>query len=152
MLDVGETAPGFELLDQNRETVSLSDYDGEWVVLYFYPKANTPGCTDEACSFRDAYEEFQVQDVTVLGISADAVDEINAFAEENDLPFRLLSDEDGRVASTYESFGTVEKGGNAFDIAFRNTYVVDPDGTIEAVYEDVSPDGHAEEILADLAD
>jgi peroxiredoxin Q/BCP len=152
MLSVGDEAPDFELPDQNGQTVSLSDFEGEYVVVYFYPRANTPGCTTEACEFRDAADEFEARDVTVLGISDDPVSDLEAFGDEHDLSFPLLSDEDGAVASAYGSYGEKNMFGNTFDGVFRNTYVVAPDGTVALAYEDVSPEGHAEQILADLDD
>ncbi|PSP94411.1 thioredoxin-dependent thiol peroxidase [Halobacteriales archaeon QS_4_62_28] len=151
MLDVGTTAPGFELPDQDGETATLSTYEGQRVVLYFYPRADTPGCTKEACSFRDEWEQFEDNDIVVLGISDDPVEDLRDFAEEYDLPFRLLSDEDGSVSSQYDSYGEKNMFRNTFDGVFRNTYVIDPDGRIERVYEGVSPESHAEEILADLS-
>ncbi|WP_331233084.1 peroxiredoxin [Natronorarus salvus] len=148
MLDVGEEAPAFALEDQHGETVSSEEFDGP-VVVYFYPRADTPGCTTEACGFRDRYEEFDERGIAVLGISDDPVSDLASFAESYDLPFRLLSDPDGEVASAYDSYGEKEMFGNVFDGTFRNTYVID-DGTVVAAYEGVSPEGHAEEILADL--
>ncbi|MFB6210152.1 MAG: peroxiredoxin [Halobacteriales archaeon] len=150
MLSRGELAPDFELPNQDGDPVALSDYSGERVVLYFYPRADTRGCTIEAKDFRDHWDAFVDADVTVLGISNDPVEDLAAFAEKYDLPFELLSDEDGAVASAYETYGTVEIDGETSEIALRNTYVIASDGTIERVYEDVSPDGHAKEILADL--
>jgi peroxiredoxin Q/BCP len=150
MLDVGDEAPEFDLPDQHGETVSLADFRGRRVVVYFYPRADTPGCTTEACGFRDAHDAYREHDVVVLGISDDPVADLDAFAAEYDLPFRLLSDESGDVASAYDSYGEKRMFGNTFDGVFRNTYVVGPDGRIERVYEGVSPDGHAEEILDDL--
>ncbi|WP_423750747.1 thioredoxin-dependent thiol peroxidase [Salinirarus marinus] len=150
MLDVGADAPEFELPDQHGETVSLADFRGRRVVVYFYPRADTPGCTTEACGFRDAYDAFRDEDVVVLGISDDPVDDLAAFAAAYDLPFRLLSDEDGEVAAAYDSYGEKQMFGNTFDGVFRNTYVVGPDGRIERAYEGVSPDDHAEELLDDL--
>ncbi|MGQ4555317.1 thioredoxin-dependent thiol peroxidase [Halobellus sp. GM3] len=152
MLDTGETAPDFELSDQDGESVSLSSYHGEYVVVYFYPRADTPGCTTEACGFRDAYDEYEERGVSVLGVSDDPVEDLTPFAEEYDLPFRLLSDEDGSVASAYDSYGEKNMFGKTFDGVFRNTYVVGPDGDIALAYEGVSPEDHAEEILADLDD
>ena len=148
MLDVGADAPAFELANQNGETVSLEDFEGR-VVVYFYPRADTPGCTAEACGFRDAWDAFEERDVAVLGISDDPVEDLAEFAEEYDLPFELLSDPDGEVATAYDSYGEKTIGENTFDGTFRNTYVVE-DGRITAAYEGVSPEGHAEEILADL--
>ncbi|SFR60742.1 thioredoxin-dependent thiol peroxidase [Halogeometricum limi] len=150
MLSVGDEAPEFELHDQDGQTVSLSDVAGEYVVVYFYPRANTPGCTTEACEFRDAYEEFESRDVTVLGISDDPVSDLKQFEDDHDLPFRLLSDEDGTVSAAYDSYGEKNMFGNTFDGVFRNTYVVGPDGTIAFVYEGVSPEGHAAQILSDI--
>ncbi|WP_410767038.1 thioredoxin-dependent thiol peroxidase [Haloferax sp. DFSO60] len=151
MLAVGDTAPDFELLDQHGESVSLSDYRGHYVVVYFYPRADTPGCTTEACGFRDSWDEFEERDVPVLGISDDPVSDLDKFAEKYDLPFRLLSDEDGEASAKYHSYGEKNMFGKTFDGVFRNTYIVGPDGTIEHVYEGVSPDGHAGELLDALA-
>jgi peroxiredoxin Q/BCP len=150
MLEIGTDAPTFTLPDQYGDPTSLTDYRGRRVVVYFYPRADTEGCTTEACSFRDAFAEFDERDVAVLGISDDPVADLASFAEKYDLPFALLSDEDGEVASAYDSYGEKNMFGNTFDGTFRNTYVVGPDGRIEAVYEGVSPEAHAEEILADL--
>lgn len=150
MLEKGDPAPAFELPDQDGNPVELSDFEGQRVVLYFYPKAGTEGCTLEAQEFDESWEEFERRDVQVLGVSTDSVDEIAAFRDDLGLPFPLLSDEDGSVAKEYGTFGTTDVDGETFEIAFRNTYVIDPDGTIEAVYEGVSPEGHADELLADI--
>ena len=151
MLSVGDTAPEFRLPDQDGETVALADYEDRDVVLYFYPRADTPGCTTEAAGFRDAWDEYQKREVAVLGISDDPVPDLAAFAEEYDLPFRLLSDEDGDVSSAYDTYGEKNMFGNTFDGVFRNTYVVGTDGTVTHAYEDVDPEAHAREILDDLA-
>ncbi len=143
MLSEGDSAPDFELLDQSGDPVRLSDYRGQRVVLYFYPKADTPGCTKEACSFRDVYDAFEERGLAVLGVSTDSVEALDAFAEKYGLPFRLLSDPDGTVARAYDSLGS--------NVAERNTFIIDEDGTIAAVYEQVSPEAHAEEILNDAA-
>jgi peroxiredoxin Q/BCP len=150
MLEAGQPAPAFELPDHDGEPVSLSEYRGQRVVLYFYPRADTPGCTAEACSFRDAWGEYEDRDVVVLGVSNDPVDALAEFAEKYDLPFRLMSDEDGAVAERYDSFGEIEHEGEIYDIALRNTFLIGPDCDLEAVYEGVDPEGHADEILADL--
>jgi peroxiredoxin Q/BCP len=151
MLDTGTDAPDFELQNQHGERVALSEFDG-WVVVYFYPRADTPGCTTEACGFRDAIDEFEARGISVVGISDDPVSDLAAFAEEYDLPFDLLSDESGTVAEAYDSYGEKNMFGKTFDGVFRNTYVVAPDGTIARAYEDVSPENHAEGILLDLED
>jgi peroxiredoxin Q/BCP len=150
MLDVGAVAPEFSLPDQDGETVSLASFRGRRVVVYFYPRADTPGCTTEACSFRDAADEFAERDVAVLGVSDDPVPDLAAFAGTYDLPFRLLSDETGEVASAYDSYGEKRMFGRTFDGVFRNTYVVGPEGRVRHAFEGVSPDGHAEEVLAAL--
>ena len=150
MLDTGEPAPPFSLPDQHGEPVSLADFEGRRVVVYFYPRADTPGCTTEACSFRDAWSEYQARGIAVLGVSDDPVDDLAAFAGKHDLPITLLSDEDGAVSRAYGSYGEKRMFGKTFDGVFRNTYLVGPDGTVELAYEGVDPEGHAEEILADV--
>ena len=150
MLDPGDPAPSFDLPDHRGDRVTLSQFEGERVVVYFYPRADTPGCTTEACGFRDAHGAFEDRDVTVLGISDDPVAALSAFAEKYDLPFRLLSDEPGEVAAAYDSYGEKRLGDETVEGVFRNTYVVGPDGRIEAAYEDVSPEDHSDELLADL--
>ena len=150
MLDIGDEAPPFELPNQHGETVSHSDFEGQRLVVYFYPRANTDGCTTEACEFNDVLSTFAAHDAAVVGISDDPVDDLADFAADYDLEFDLLSDELGEVATLYESYGEKRMFGKTFDGVFRNTYVVGPDGHIEAVYEDVSPEGHADEVLAEL--
>ncbi|WIV68166.1 thioredoxin-dependent thiol peroxidase [Natrialbaceae archaeon AArc-T1-2] len=150
MLDVGETAPEFVLQNQHGEMVRRSDFEGQRLVLYFYPRANTRGCTVEAQGFRDERSVFADRDVAIVGVSDDPVSDLASFADDHDLEFDLLSDENGEVSTLYESYGEKQMFGNTFDGVFRNTYVIDAEGTIEAVYEDVTPEGHAEEILADL--
>ncbi|MFC7068504.1 thioredoxin-dependent thiol peroxidase [Halobaculum lipolyticum] len=150
MLDTGTEAPGFSLPDHVGREVSLDEFDGKRVVLYFYPRADTPGCTTEACGFRDAYDEFEARDTVVLGVSDDPVDDLTAFARKHDLPFSLLSDEDGSVAAAYDSYGEKNVFGNVVEGVFRNTYLIGPEGTIERAYEGVSPEEHADELLADI--
>ncbi|WP_254536889.1 peroxiredoxin [Halomarina litorea] len=147
MLAPGDDAPRFELPDQHGDTVELPEEGA--AVVYFYPRADTPGCTTEACGFRDAWDAFEERAVPVFGISDDSVDDLADFAEKYDLPFRLLSDADGSVARQYDSYGEKRVGGKTFEGAFRNTFVV-RDGDVVAVFEGVSPAGHAEEVLAAL--
>lgn len=147
MLEVGSQAPTFQLPNQSGDRISLDDFAGKHVVVYFYPRADTAGCTTEACEFRDAWSEFEAANVAVVGISDDPVDDLDSFAAKYELPFDLLSDEDGTVASMYDSYGEKKMFGRTFDGVFRNTYLVGPDGTIEAVFKKVSPEGHAGEIL-----
>ncbi|MFP9059976.1 thioredoxin-dependent thiol peroxidase [Natrialbaceae archaeon A-chndr2] len=150
MLEIGDEAPDFALQNQHGETVCLEDFSGRHLIVYFYPRANTEGCTVEACAFRDARPSFESENAAVVGISDDPVDDLASFAEEYDLEFDLLSDEDGEVSAAYDSYGEKNMFGNTFDGVFRNTYVVGPDGTISAVFEAVSPEGHAEEVLETL--
>jgi peroxiredoxin Q/BCP len=150
MLEVGATAPTFSLSNHRGEDVSLESIDAEYVVVYFYPRADTPGCTTEACGFRDRWDAFADADVAVVGISDDPVEDLESFAAKHDLPFDLLSDPDGAVASAYDSYGEKNVFGNVVDGTFRNTYVVDSDGEIVLAYEGVDPEAHAEAILEDL--
>ena len=152
MLESGDDAPTFTLRDQDDEPVDLADFEGSPVVLYFYPRADTPGCTTEACGFRDAWDEYESRNVVVLGVSDDPVSDLADFAEKYDLPFRLLSDPDGEVAAAYDSYGEKNMFGRTFDGVFRNTYVVGPDGRVAAAYPNVDPEGHAEAILADIGE
>jgi len=149
MLEPGDDAPEFSLSNQNGEEVSLDDLPGEYAVVYFYPRADTPGCTTEACSFRDDWDTYEEAGVAVVGISDDPVEDLADFREKYDLPFDLLSDEDGEVSAAYGSYGEKNVFGNEVMGVFRNTFVV-RDGEIVEVYEGVDPENHAEEILGDL--
>lgn len=151
MLETETTAPTFELENQHGEWVSLDDFAG-WVVVYFYPRADTPGCTTEACGFRDSLDAFEERGISVVGISDDPVSDLATFAEKHDLTFDLLSDESGEVAAAYDSYGEKNMFGKTFDGVFRNTYVVSPEKRIVRAYESVSPEDHAEGILLDLED
>ena len=146
----GEPATEFSLPNQDGEEISLSDFAGRWLVVYFYPRADTPGCTTEACEIRDDWDRFTDRDIGVVGISDDPVTDLKAFAEKFDLPFDLLSDETGEVSAAYDSYKEKTAYGNTFMGVVRNTYVVDPEGDIAAVYEDVTPEGHAEELLSEI--
>ncbi|MDZ7851021.1 MAG: thioredoxin-dependent thiol peroxidase [Halodesulfurarchaeum sp.] len=150
MLSTGDPAPDFTLPNQHGSDVTLADFEGQPVVVYFYPRADTPGCTTEACSFRDNWEAYETHNVPVLGISDDPAEDLADFADKYDLPFHLLSDEDGSVASAYDSYGTKNVFGNVVEGTFRNTYVVGRDGTIAGVFEDVNPEEHATEVLETL--
>jgi len=145
-LDVGKPAPEFELPDQQGQLHSLEDYRDQWVVLYFYPKDETPGCTTEACEFRDnifAYRELNAQ---ILGVSLDDVESHRKFAENHDLPFPLLADTEG---STADAYGVKTKM-MGWTVAKRQTFLIDPDGNIARHYEKVDPDEHSAQVLADL--
>ena len=147
MLEVGMKAPGFTLPDKNGEPVSLSDFAGKKVVLYFYPKDNTPGCTRQACAFAAAYEEFGELNTAVIGVSRDSAASHQRFAEKNGLPFILLSDPE-RVA--IEAYGVWQEKKNYGKVSMgvvRSTYIIDENGVIEKVMPKVKPDTNAAEIL-----
>lgn len=150
-LKPGDPAPDFSLPDANGNLVRLADFRGKRVVLYFYPRDNTPGCTKEACGFRDAYPQYQAQDVVVLGISTDDAKSHTKFTQKFDLPFPLLTDASGEVATAYESYGLKKFMGKEYMGISRNTFVIDPTGKIEKIYLKVKPEPHAAQILADLS-
>lgn len=145
-LAMGEPAPEFELPDQNGQLHSLEDYRDQWVVLYFYPKDETPGCTTEACAFRDNIFAFKEINAQILGVSLDDVESHQKFAEHHGLPFPLLADSDGQTAEAYgvktKMFGMT--------VAKRQTFLIAPDGTISKHYTKVKPADHSIQVLADL--
>jgi thioredoxin-dependent peroxiredoxin len=151
-LNLGEFAPNFTLEDAQGKLVSLSQFRGQWVVLYFYPRDNTPGCTKEACGFRDRHEVFLSRNICVLGVSADNSAAHQKFAKKFDLPFPLLCDPDGAIAKTYESYGPKQFMGKTYEGVYRHTFVINPDGTIVKIYRKVKPEPHAEEILRDISE
>lgn len=151
-LEVGDAAPEFDLADAEGNRFKLGDLQGKRVVLYFYPRDNTPGCTKEACGFRDAYPDYQSKDVVVLGVSADDAKAHNKFALKHNLPFPLLVDEGGEVAARYGSYGLKKFMGKEFMGVFRHTFIIGPDGTLEKIYRKVKPEPHAQDILTDLAE
>lgn len=142
-LSVGSPAPSFSAKDDAGNTVSLADFAGKTVVLYFYPKDDTPGCTKEAQGFRDAYPEYQDKDIVVLGVSMDDEASHKMFKEKYGLPFTLVADSDGAITKAYDVSG----GG----YSKRVTYIISGDGVIEKVFESVKTDTHAADILAELA-
>jgi len=143
-------APDFELSDAAGKMHKLSDYRGKPVVLYFYPKDDTPGCTTEACGFRDDYGLFQAAGVVVLGVSPDAPKSHAKFAEKYQLPFTLLSDPDHAVCEKYEVWGLKKYMGREYFGVFRTTFLIDAEGNIKKVFANVKPDGHSAEILAEF--
>lgn len=150
MLEIGMKAPNFTLKDKNGNDVSLSDFLGKKVVLYFYPKDNTPGCTRQACAFAGAYKQFEAKGVEVIGISKDSTASHVKFAEKYDLPFVLLSDPD-RIA--IEAYGVWQEKKQYGKVAFgvvRTTFIIDENGNIEKVMPKVKPDTNAADILAEL--
>ena len=147
---VGKPAPSFSLLSDDDSTVTLASLRGRPVVLYFYPKDDTPGCTIEACAFRDAYREIQKKGAVVLGVSRDTVAKHKKFKDKYQLPFLLLSDPTGEVISAYGSWGPKQFMGRKFNGILRTTFLIGADGVIKKVYPKVSPKTHADEILSDL--
>ncbi len=145
MLKKGDKAPDFELKDQEGSTHRLSDYSGK-VVLYFYPKDMTPGCTTEACNFRDDFSEYKKRDITVLGISADTVDKHKRFHSKYELPFTLLSDPSKETIKKYDAYGEKKFMGKTFMGIKRMTYIIE-DGMIKKVYPNVKVKEHSKEIL-----
>ncbi len=148
---VGETAPPFTLPDASGQSVSLADFAGQRVVVYFYPKDDTPGCTKEACSFRDAWSAFEKHNIKVLGISKDPASSHTRFTDKYQLPFTLLTDgEPCPVAQAYGSYGVKQFMGREYTGMFRYTFVVDPEGRLEKVYTKVKTEAMASQILSDL--
>ncbi|MGQ9872005.1 thioredoxin-dependent thiol peroxidase [Leptodesmis sp.] len=149
-LNIGDPAPDFSLPDANGNLVKLADLKGQRVVLYFYPRDNTPGCTKEACAFRDSYAEFQDREVVILGVSTDDAKSHEKFATKYNLPFPLLIDAEGAVAAAYDSYGLKKFMGKEYMGITRNTFVIGPDGRIEKIYKKVKPEAHVAEVLANL--
>jgi peroxiredoxin Q/BCP len=149
-LKPGDIAPDFSLPDGEGRMVNLADFRGQQVVLYFYPRDNTPGCTKEACSFRDAYADYQSNQVVVLGVSTDDAKAHTKFSTKFNLPFPLLTDAEGKVATAYDSYGLKKFMGKEYMGISRNTFVIGADGRIEKIYLKVKPENHAAEILAHL--
>ncbi len=149
-LDLNTPAPNFELGDQNGEPHKLSDYLGKRVVLYFYPKDDTPGCTAEACSFRDNYSVFKQNNIVILGVSADSAKSHAKFQEKYELPFTLLSDTDHTVSEAYGVWGLKKYMGREYFGINRTTFLIDEEGNLVKVYEKVKPAEHAQEIIEEF--
>lgn len=150
MLEVGTKAPEFTLPDQDGNPVSLSDFAGKKVVLYFYPRDNTPGCTRQACAFAAAYEDFQKLDAVVIGVSKDSAASHRKFAEKHGLPFILLADPELTVLQAYDVWQEKKLYGKVSMGVVRSTYIIDENGVIEKAMPKVKPDTNAAEILAYL--
>ena len=151
MVEVGQPAPDFALPDQNGEPVRLSDLRGRRVVVYFYPKADTPGCTTQACGIRDHTADYDAADAVVLGISPDTVKDVKAFADKFDLRFRLLADADHAVAEAYGVWVEKHRYGRTYWGNERTTFVVDADGRVAEVLRNVKPAQHDDLVLSALA-
>lgn len=150
MLNIGDKAPEFSLPDQNGELHTLTQNKGKWVLLYFYPKDMTPGCTVEACQLRDAWQDFGKVNAVVFGVSADSVKSHKKFEEKHSLPFLLLSDESKDMINAYGAWGKKKFMGREYDGIYRWSFLVNPEGKIEKIYKDVKPKEHAKQVLADL--
>ena len=144
---VGKPAPAFKLQDQAGRWHSLADYKGKWVALYFYPKDDTPGCTTQACGFRDNIFAFNKEGAVILGISVDEVASHKEFAEKHSLPFTILADSDKAVTRSY---GVLKTYMGVMEMARRDTFIIDPQGRVAKHYESVNPEGHSQLVLADI--
>ncbi len=145
--EVGKPAPAFKLQDQAGKWHSLADYKGKWVALYFYPKDDTPGCTTQACGFRDNIFAFNKEGAVILGISVDDMASHKEFAEKHSLPFTILADSDKAVTKSY---GVLKTYMGVMEMARRDTFIIDPQGRVAKHYESVKPEGHSELVLADI--
>jgi peroxiredoxin Q/BCP len=147
MVKEGTAAPAFKTTDDNGEDVSLKDFKGQKVVLYFYPKDDTPGCTKEACSFRDAYSKYKKQGIKLLGVSPDSEASHKKFITKYKLPFTLLADRDHAIAEAYGVWGEKKFMGRTYMGVLRTTFLIDEKGKIKKVFEKVKPEDHATEVL-----
>jgi peroxiredoxin Q/BCP len=147
---VGRPAPTFDLLDDNGVRRRLSDFRGKPVILYFYPKDDTPGCTKEACNFRDDYSAYQKAGVTILGVSPDSVESHVKFKSKYQLPFPLLADEDHKVCDAYGVWGPKKLMGREYEGVLRTTFLINANGSVARVFEDVRPSEHSAEVLEAL--
>jgi len=152
MIDTGTEAPDFELPNQDGESVKLSDLRGQWVVLYFYPQADTPGCTTQACGIRDRTGEYEDLNAVVLGVSPDDSSKLKKFADKYDLPFTLLGDEEHETANAYGTWVEKSMYGKKYWGNQRATFLIDPDGVVRHVIPKVSPKTHDDEVLSALRD
>jgi len=149
-LNVGDTAPAFALADDAGNTVSLADYAGQRVLVYFYPRANTPGCTKEACDFRDSLEQLNDLNISVVGISPDKPEALAKFRADHELNFPLLSDPDKSVMTAYGAFGEKKNYGKVVQGVIRSTFLVEPDGTIGQTHYNVKATGHVARVMKGL--
>ena len=150
MPEEGKKAPDFKLTDQNEKTISLSDYKGKNVILYFYPKDDTSGCTKEACSFRDDFPKFKKVDAVILGVSPDSVESHKKFVKKYNLNFSLLADENKEVIKKYDVWKEKSLYGRKYMGVERTTYIIDPLGKIKKIFRKVKVDGHNKEVMEAL--
>lgn len=150
-LEAGQAAPFFAKTDHDGNRISFDDYAGHSLVVYFYPKAFTPGCTTESCDFRDRHEAFYAAGYEIVGVSPDTSQKLAAFRIEHDLPFPLLSDEDHSMAEAYGAWGIKKNYGREYEGIIRSTIVIDADGNVEHAWYNVRAKGHAERVAKELA-
>lgn len=146
-LKVGDKAPDFQAIDQDGRSISLTDYKGKKIILYFYPKDNTPGCTDEACSLRDGYDDLTQSGYDVIGVSADSEKSHQGFISKHNLPFRLIADTDKKVIQAYGAWGEKKMYGKSYEGIIRTTFIISEDGTIEEIIDKVKTKNHASQVL-----
>jgi peroxiredoxin Q/BCP len=146
-LTVNSPAPEFDLVDQHGNHISLNRLNGKWAVLYFYPKDDTPGCTREACNFRDNFSELEAAGAIVLGVSADSAASHQKFAKKYELPFSLLVDEGNELAKAFGAFGPKSMYGKTYEGIIRSTVILNPEGKIAHIWKKVKPDSHGAEVL-----
>ncbi len=149
-LSLGDQAPDIQAKDQNGENITLSDYRGKKVILYFYPKDNTPGCTAEACNLKDNYQKLREMGFEVIGVSADSEKSHQNFISKYDLPFNLISDTDKKVLNDFDAWGEKKMYGKTYEGVLRKTYIIDEEGKIEKIIEKVKTKDHTAQILAEL--
>jgi peroxiredoxin Q/BCP len=150
ILKEGDKAPNFSGIDQNGESLSLDMYKGKKVILYFYPKDNTPGCTDEACNLRDNYQDLLKKGLDVIGVSPDSAASHKKFIEKFDLPFRLISDPEKVILKNYNAWGEKKMYGKSYDGVLRKTYIISENQTIEKIFEKVKTKDHTNQIYQEL--
>jgi peroxiredoxin Q/BCP len=151
-LETGDAAPFFSRIDNTGRDITLDDYTGHSLVIYFYPKAFTPGCTTESCDFRDRYQSLYAAGYEVLGVSPDPVDRLNDFRAQHSLPFQLLSDEDHSMADAYGAWGTKKNYGREYQGIIRSTIVIDAGGHVERSWYNVRAKGHADRVAGELVE
>ena len=150
VLSAGLEAPQFELKDGEGNVLTSQDFLGQTIVVYFYPKDETPGCTKEACSFRDSYADFKEAGVEIIGISPDSEKSHSRFIQKHELPFVLLSDPEHEICEAFEVWGPKKYMGREYEGVYRTTFIIGPDGIIKHVFENVKPEDHSQEVLAEV--
>ena len=151
MVKIGDLAPDFILLDEDGKQKKLAEYKGKWVLLYFYPKDDTPGCVKEACGIRDGFPSFKKTGLNVLGVSIDSVESHKNFKKKYKLPLTLLSDSEKKVVSAYGVWGKKKFMGKEYFGTHRTSFLIDPQSKIRKIYEEVNPETHTEEVLKDIS-